>query len=106
MKADALIRELIATGTMNEETLADLERMRAEYEAGTLDRDDEAYLRALHARVTNAPMPEPVEEVPAPREPDRLDGLTIEGWRDRALAAENELAELRHQPAANAPDPA
>ncbi len=93
MTADKLIDELIATGTMNEETLADLERMRAEHAAGTLDPDDEAYLRALHARITNAPMAE--AEEPAPAAPVRLDDLTIEEWRDRALKAEAELAEIR-----------
>ena len=92
-QADELIRELIATGTMNEETLADLQRMRADHEAGTLDPDDEAYLRAFHARITNAPMPEP-EEVITSSAP-LLDGLTIEQWRDRALRAEDELANLR-----------
>jgi hypothetical protein len=93
-QADELIRELIATGTMNEETLADLERMRADHEAGRLDPDDEGYLRALHARITNAPMPEPEEMTMAPA-PARLDGLTIEQWRERALNAEDELANLR-----------
>lgn len=91
MNADELIRELIATGSMNEDTLAELERMRADHEAGKLDADDEGYLRALHARVTNAPLPEP-EEIAAPA---RLDGLSIEEWRDRALAAEAALAEAR-----------
>jgi hypothetical protein len=91
--ADELIRDLIATGTMNDETLADLERMRADFEAGNLDPDDEAYLRALHARITNAPMPEPEPTIPA--EPVRLDGLSIEEWRDRALKAEAELSEIR-----------
>jgi hypothetical protein len=91
LQADELIRELIATGTMNEDTLADLERMRAEHAAGTLHPDDEAYLRALHAKITSAPMPEP-EDAAGPL---RLDGLTIEEWRDRALRAEGELAALR-----------
>ena len=93
MKADQLISELIATGTMNEETLADLERMRAEHAAGTLDPDDEAYLRAFHARITNAPMPVPAEREQAT--PARLDGLSLEEWRDRALKAEAELEEIR-----------
>jgi hypothetical protein len=93
LQADELIRELIATGTMNEETLADLERMRADYAAHKLDPDDEAYLRALHAKVTNAPMPDPIEETAAATA--RLDGLSIEEWRDRALRAESELASLR-----------
>jgi hypothetical protein len=91
LQVDALIRELIATGTMNEDTLADLQRLLADYEAGKLDPDDEVYLRALHARLTNVPQP-PAEPEP---EDEQLDGLTLAGWRDRALAAEAELAALR-----------
>lgn len=93
MQVEQLIRELIDTGTMNEDTLAELERLRAEHAAGSLDPDDEAYLRALHSRVTNAPMPEPQPD--ADGDAERLDGLTIEEWRDRALKAETELAEIR-----------
>ena len=95
MQVDELIRELIASGTMDEETQADLERMRAEHVAGTLHPDDEAYIRAFHARITNAPMPEPMEEAGELR----LDGHTIAEWRDRALRAEAELAEMRVQQA-------
>jgi hypothetical protein len=91
LKVDELITELVATGAMNEDTLTDLERMRAEYAEGKLDPDDETYLRALHARVMNMPMPEPVIEESGPV---RLDGLTIEDWRDRALRAEERLATL------------
>lgn len=97
MQVDALVNELIALGTLDETTVADLKRMQAEANAGTLDADDESYVRALHARLTNAPMPEPVE-VEAPR----LDGLTIAEWRDRALAAETEAAALRDQLATSA----
>lgn len=93
MQVDALIRELIATGTMNEDTLADLQRLLADYEAGKLDPDDEVYLRALHARLTNVPL-QPAAEVEAADE-ERLDGLTLAEWRERALAAETELATLR-----------
>jgi len=94
LQIDQLIKELIATGTINEETLADLNRMLADFEGGKLDPDDEVYLRALHARLTNAPVPEP-EEIAA--EPERLDGHTIAEWRDRALKAEAEAADLGHQ---------
>lgn len=94
MQIDQLIKELIATGSMNEDTLADLNRMLGEFEAGKLDPDDEVYLRALHARLTNAPMPEP--EV-APAEPERLDGHTIAEWRERALSAEAAAQALRDQ---------
>jgi hypothetical protein len=96
---DELIAELIATGSMNEDTLAELERMRTEYQAGNLHPDDEVYLRALHARITNSPMPEPEEPAAGPT---RLDGLTIAEWRDRALAAESELAALRDQQTSDA----
>jgi hypothetical protein len=89
---DALIRELLATGQMNEDTTADLNRMLAEFEAGTLDPDDADYVRAFHARVTGAPAAE-IEADPVASE-SRLDGLTIAEWRDRALAAEARLGEL------------
>jgi hypothetical protein len=90
---DALIKELLATGGMNEETTADLNRWLAEFEARTLHADDAAYVEALHAKLTGAPLPE-IEAV-APAEPVRLDGLSIEDWRERALSAEVELAALK-----------
>ena len=93
MQVDALIKELLATGSMNEETTADLNRWLAEAAAGTLHADDAEYIAALHARITGAPLPETVET--APVEPARLDGLSIEDWRDRALRAEAELAALK-----------
>ncbi|MHB1103594.1 MAG: hypothetical protein ACYC0C_12650 [Devosia sp.] len=94
MQIDQLIKELIATGSMNEDTLADLNRMLTDSESGKLDPDDEVYLRALHARLTNAPLPEP--EAIAP-EPERIGGHTIAEWRERALKAEAEAAALREQ---------
>lgn len=93
MQVDALIKELLATGSMNEDTTADLNRWLAEHEAGTLHADDAAYIAALHAKVTGAPIPEAIETASA--EPARLDGLTLEDWRDRALRAEAELAALK-----------
>lgn len=93
MAVDALIKELLATGSMNEETTADLNRWQAEFAAGTLNADDAAYIEALHAKLTGAPLPE--IETAAAAEPVRLDGLTIEDWRDRALRAETELAALK-----------
>ena len=92
MPVDALVNELIALGTLDESTLSDLKRMQSDATEGKLDADDESYIRALHARLTNAPAPEPVEA-----EPDRLDGHTIAEWRDRALAAEAEATALRDQ---------
>lgn len=93
MQVEALIKELLATGSMNEETTADLNRWASEAAAGTLHADDAAYVEALHAKLTGAPMPE--ETIDAPAEPVRLDGLSIEDWRERALRAEAELAELK-----------
>ena len=91
MQPDQLIAELLARGDMNDETTLDLNRMLEDYRAGKLDPDDESYLRALHGRILNL-APEPVEMAPA--SPTRLDGLTIEEWRDRALKAESELAQI------------
>ena len=95
MQVDALVTELIALGTLDETTVADLKRMQSEAAEGKLDADDEGYIRALHARLTNAPAPDPVEA-----EVERLDGLTIAEWRERALAAEAEAASLRDQQSA------
>lgn len=92
MQVDALIKELLQTGSMNEETTADLNRWLEEFEAGSLHADDASYIEALHAKLTGAPLPE-IDAAPA--EPARLDGLGIEDWRDRALRAEAELAALR-----------
>lgn len=93
MQVEALIKELLATGSMNEDTTADLNRWATEAAAGTLHADDAAYVEALHAKLTGAPLP---DESPAtPAEPARVDGLTLEDWRDRALRAEAELAQLK-----------
>lgn len=93
MQVEALIKELLATGSMNEDTVADLNRWLEEAGNGTLHADDAAYIEALHARVTGAP---PVEESDAEyAEPARLDGLSLEEWRERALRAEAELAQLK-----------
>ena len=42
MQVEALIKELLATGSMNEDTTADLNRWAAEAAAGTLHPDDVA----------------------------------------------------------------
>ncbi|MDB5539377.1 MAG: hypothetical protein JWQ89_1104 [Devosia sp.] len=93
MQVDALIKELLQSGSMNEDTTADLNRWLGEFAAGTLHADDAAYIEALHAKVTGAPLPE--IEADTPTEPPRLDGFTIEDWRDRAIRAEAELAALK-----------
>ncbi len=92
MQVDQLVAELLATGTMNEDTTLDLNRMLDDWRAGRLDPDDQSYLIALHARIMHQPMPDS-EELPA-LAAQALDGLTIEQWRDRALAAEARIAEL------------
>ena len=91
MQPDQLIAELLARGDMNDETTIDLNRMLEDFRAGKLDPDDESYLRALHARILNLA---PEVEAVAPASPARLDGLTLEEWRDRALKAESELAQI------------
>ncbi len=91
MQPDQLIADLLARGDMNDETTLELNRMLEDFRAGKLDPDDDSYLRALHARILNlAPEPPAVEAAA----PSRLDGLTIEEWRDRALKAESELAQI------------
>lgn len=92
MAVEALIKELLQTGSMSEETTADLNRWLAESADGTLNADDAAYIEALHAKLTGAPLPEIEAEIAAPA---HLDGLSIEDWRERALRAEAELAALK-----------
>jgi hypothetical protein len=91
VQVDQLVAELLARGDMNDDTTLELNRILADWRAGKLDPDDEAYLRALHARVENLTV-EP-DETPVAA-PARLDGLSIDEWRDRALKAEAQLAQL------------
>lgn len=89
VQPDQLVAELLARGDMNDETTRDLNRMLEDFRAGKLDPDDESYLRALHARLMNLTVEAELATAPSPV---RLDGLTIEEWRDRALKAEADLA--------------
>jgi hypothetical protein len=91
VQIDQIVAELLARGDMNDDTVIELNGMLDNWRAGKLDPEDESYIRALHGRVMNLAL-EP-EETVAPS-PDRLDGLTIEEWRERALKAESELAQL------------
>ena len=77
---------------------------RQEFKAGTLHPDDADYIAALHARVTGeAATADSADLYREPNaEPERLDGLDISAWRDRALAAEAELAVLKDQMASPA----
>lgn len=84
MTIDDLIRALLATGEMNEDTTDTLNRIAADSAEGRLDPDDAAYVEALHAKIMGTAAA-PVAGV----EP------TLAEWRDRALRAEAELARLR-----------
>ena len=92
VQTDQIVAELLSRGDMNDDTVVELNRILEEWRAGKLDPDDDAYLRALHAKVFDMPIAE-AEPIAAPA--GYLDGLDIAGWRDRALRAEAELADLR-----------
>lgn len=64
---ERLVGDLLATGEMNEDTVADLERIRAEAKAGQSYPDDLDYLRALHARILSTDLVVEAEPV-APAE--------------------------------------
>lgn len=72
---EKLVNELIGTGTLWPETVADLQGFVADAKAGTLWADDLNYLIALHAKVTGAPSPEPDEERPAPAADGRFEEI-------------------------------
>lgn len=57
-EVERLVSELLATGEMNEDTSADLERILAEARAGQSYPDDLDYLAALHARILSAGAPQ------------------------------------------------
>jgi hypothetical protein len=90
VQIDQLVAELLARGDMNDDTTVDLNRILEEWRTGKLDPDDEAYVRAFHARIVDGPLV-PDDTEPGP---ERIDGLSIADWRDRALRAEAELARL------------
>jgi hypothetical protein len=92
VQIDQVVAELLARGDMNDDTVIELNHMLDSWRAGTLDPEDDAYLRALHARVMHLELP---PDEPAPAAESRLDGLSIEEWRERALKAESELAALQ-----------
>jgi hypothetical protein len=92
LQPDQLVAELLARGDMNDETTVDLNRILEAWRAGKLDPDDETYLRDFHARIMHL-APEAEEAMASTGHP-RLEGLTIEEWRERALKAEAELAQV------------
>ena len=93
MQVDQLVSELLARGDMNDDTTLELNRILSDWRANKLDPDDANYVQALHARLMNL-TPEP-DDAPVTAAVTRLDGLSIEEWRDRALKAEADLAQLQ-----------
>ena len=92
MQLDQLVAEILARGDIDDETTIELNRMLADWRAGTLSADDTDYVRALHARLTGNTVE--ADEPPSASAAQRLDGLTIEEWRDRALRAEAQVAQF------------
>ena len=93
VQVDQLVGELLARGDMNDDTTLELNRILSDWRAGKLDPDDAAYVEALHGKIMDLTLD--TDETPIiAASPTRLDGLTIEEWRDRALRAEGELAQL------------
>lgn len=94
---EALVQELLDTGTMNEDSVADLEAIRADFRAGTLHPDDARYLVAFHKRImaalSDAPPPDEAEEEEA-YEPAPDLRAELEAAIARAEKAEAEVARL------------
>jgi len=96
VQVDQLVSELLARGDMNDDTTLELNRILSDWRADKLDPDDAAYLEALHARLLHL-TPEQQDDLLAATASSalmRLDALSIEEWRERALKAEAELAQL------------
>jgi hypothetical protein len=95
VQVDQLVAELLARGDINDDTTLELNRILDDWRANKLDPDDQSYVEALHARLTHTAA-EPVDmDVASAPGPTRLEGLSIEEWRERALKAEAELADVR-----------
>jgi len=90
LQVDQLVAELLARDDINDETTLELNRILADWRADKLDPIDADYVAGLHAKLMNL-APEPDEPVAGPA---RLDGLGIEEWRERALRAEADLAQI------------
>jgi hypothetical protein len=95
VQVDQLVAELLARGDINDDTTLELNRILEDWRANKLDPDDQSYVEALHARLLHTAA-EPVDlDITPGSNPTRVEGLTIEEWRDRALKAEAELADVR-----------
>ncbi len=86
-EVETLIAELLATGEMNADTQADLERIAEEARAGQSHPDDVDYLRALHGRILSSA---PAEAETAEAAPE---GESVEALHRRIAALEGELDE-------------
>jgi hypothetical protein len=93
MQVDQLVAELLARGDINDDTTLELNRILDDWRAGKLDPSDADYVQALHARIMGIAL-DPDDTVVTAAPVNRLDGLSIEEWRDRALKAEATLADL------------
>jgi hypothetical protein len=91
VQLDQLVAELLARGDMNDDTVIELNRILDDWRANRLDPDDASYVQALHARIMN--LGTESQDIAAAPPAARLEGLTIEEWRERALRAEAELAQ-------------
>ena len=78
-QVEKLVAELVGTGTLWPEVVADLNRYVAEARDGTLWEDDFNYLVALHAKV--------LASGPVDGEQADADDLPAEDWRQRAQEA-------------------
>lgn len=94
---DQLVDELLATGAMNADTVADLEGFRAQAAVDALEPDDLAYLEALHERILGTPIAA-TEDEPAGADP-------LQEALARADAAEAEVARLTALLKANGIEP-
>ncbi|RUT35033.1 hypothetical protein EMQ25_03515 [Arsenicitalea aurantiaca] len=99
---ERLVQDLLDTGEMNPETVADLERMRNDFREGTLDADDRDYLVALHGRLLGegAVPATPFDDAPGEAVHVAEAAAVAEGWRERAEAAETRLEGARERIAA------
>jgi hypothetical protein len=93
MQVDQLIAELLARGDINDDTTLELNRILTDWRAGQLESDDADYVQALHAKIMGLTVDPEDKVVAAPV--NRLDGLSIEEWRERAMKAEAELADFQ-----------
>ncbi len=92
---ETLVAELLATGEMNEDTKADLERIQSEAQAGQSHPDDLEYLKALHGRVLNGPASvETIAEMVGGAEDLQAE---IERLRAELAEAHQTIADLRAQ---------